>query len=325
MSMQLAEAHYGNGEVNTATSYFAAAVPEAQHLAEQHPDNRAEYLSHEAEATFGLAKCELETADYDAAKEHHERALQLTKQAGEPRGSLAATVLLSLGTLHGMLGGDVDAFSTFRRGERLVQDLDDPVLTGFFLGAQAIVRMDIGDLDVAYELTDRASQIAAGLNDVHLERESATTLARIHLCCRNVSEARRAADAAVKLSGPHRSFGALALQGLAAWRGRDTESARHAFTAASNQIGRILNDDGDNVELLDYAGLAACGLAMCEDFDKAGFGRAERYYRKARTTNPRERVVRRSTRLLVQLMKGAAPAQRERMLRAAAGQFYKGI
>jgi tetratricopeptide (TPR) repeat protein len=312
--IQLGNAFLRAGNCVVAAKLYETALADAE---------EKQYRVEAGQALAGLMRCRCEQAWFGAAQNLFARAVDVLAPTSDPAAQRThTTLLLTMGTVQSYLGDALKARRILHRGEREAEELSEMVLAGGFIGARAVLCMDVGQPEIAIRLADQAVHLGAETNNLPLCREAATTLAQAHLCMgmdtEHVQAARAAADHAVRLSQSRRAVGAFAAQGIAALRGRDYPAADHAFTAAYNRAEQLCRVDRRNFEMHDLLGLVSCGLGLRGQRDH--FDEAVGAFERARKVTSRQTIVLRAQRLLTQLV-GTPDERTERVLTAAAGPY----
>jgi tetratricopeptide (TPR) repeat protein len=326
LAIQLGDASFDIGDTVGSSMHYERALHDAE-------DADLPFL--QAQARLGLMQCGAETADFAGALAHYDAGMEIADGYGltggtSPRSEeahglrrTAGRLLLQASLLEATLGRFSPALRAVRRGSRIARELKETRLAGAYLVAEAVIRTDIGELDMACALATQATEVALQVRNPQLAREAGATLAR-GFCAGNVSAAEKAARQAARSFQDPRSMGALTLYGLTLLRAGNIEAAHRAFSRAEAHGRAMIDRDWRGYDIQDYQGLAVSGLIRCGDNFRIESALSS-YRRAARNTTEEERVIRRSIRLLRQLTIGADAALRERLLTAAAGGLYEAI
>lgn len=290
LTNELGSVQFENGEVtNAARSY------EQGRRAARKQRMRLE----EAKARDGLMLCDAEIGRFRQALDHHRGAWEaLNDLHDKDSDTLRAELLLNVSSIHSQLGRNVDALDLLEQGRKLARELHEELLEGWILNSEAQVLIE-GHPAQAIKPATEAVSIGARTRNPNLSRDANTSLALAYLCAGNLNAASEAADAAAKYRQSRRALGAFALQGITAYRKGDLEKARLAFQDALLQAEKLRERERRNYQVLDLAGLAQYGLALCGDPDR--FDSAIRAYREARAITRQQGAVRRALCLLDEL------------------------
>jgi len=310
LKIDLGSAYFENGENTLAEKTYRAAYRSARH----------QMLGIErVQALEGLVICVGEKGFFRRALRYFNMALNMVK-TGEDTDSLTshANLLLSAGWLYGELDRTDKAVRLLQEGKALAHRLGDHLLEGKFLDSEAQLQINAGHAGLAIDLARAAATIGARTRNFALLREANATLGLAYLCANQLSEARRAADAAVRHpndSSYPNILGANAIRGIIAYRQGDRPSAQADFLQAHSQAETLLRREPRNYRVLDYDGLVLFGLTLCGDRDQL-IGAIEAYQDARRITH-KLGVVNQSRHLIGELGRDCDPKMLETVREAA--------
>lgn len=202
----------------------------------------------------------------------------------QQRAEIATITLLNQGWLYGQLGKIQQALETLDKGMEAARDMASLRLQGRLLDGRAALLCDCGKADEAVPLARRAADIGVRTRHPALAREAYVTLALAYLHSGDLDNAETAAQAAVEHPPGIRALGAWATYGLVLFRKDERGSARTAFHRACTEAWLRLDREPGEYVALDAAGLALCGLQLCEEPNR--IQPAVEAYRKARRLAP---------------------------------------
>ena len=274
-----------------------------------------------------------ELGQIDRSLVHYQQALKIRREVGDQGGE--ATDLVNIGNSYADLGQTERAIEYYEQAlaiDRDTEDLSGKALDLCNLGNQLSVR---GQTDkameylgnsltiarqIGYRLIETAAHVYLGhvyldRNDWHkaiqafkqaieIADETANTqfqngarmcLALAGLYQGDIAMAREMAEAAGQYDFPMNNASVSALRGIVALRQGDFSAARTAFSTALAQSRELLNQCPQLYDAWDAQGIAACGMALCEDANH--ISAATEAFQAARAINSDRGVVQRLLRL----------------------------
>jgi tetratricopeptide (TPR) repeat protein len=121
----------------------------------------------------------------------------------------------------------------------------------------------IGRREEAAASFEQSIQTADEIGNIEFQKLSRTSAAIASLCTGDLAAAQIMAVAADRHHFPVEDAQTSTVLGIVAYRQKDLEAAREAFTAAIAKAGELLAMTPDRYAALDAKALALCGLALC--------------------------------------------------------------
>jgi tetratricopeptide (TPR) repeat protein len=212
-------------------------------------DNLANQYSQSGE----LAKC----------VEYRQLALAIDRELADQRGE--AHHLTNLAHAFRNLGDFDKALRCLADAHRIACDISYRVIEMGSLSGMADVYFTQGNLVNAADKYKVAIELADASSVIQFQCEARIGLASTLICKGELAAAHQAADVAMGFDFPLSNDEALLTVGTVALLERDCERARDALSKAVRQADELLARNSRKFTSLDCKGLAACGLALCDN------------------------------------------------------------
>ena len=253
------------------------------------------------ENAFGnLASAYADLGDDRKAIEFNEQALAIAREIGNHQAE--EYPLVNLGSAYADLGDDRKAIAFYEQALVIAREIGDRRGEGVSLGNIAERRIELGEFELAIQAAEQYVKICEEINKP--SSYAYGRLAQAYLHKAELIKARKSIDAALKYDEPQNNHNISILLGIVVLRQGeqgDASATRQAFTRAIAQADEILAKTPDYYTALDAKGLAACGLAICDD--KKYVADAIETFRAARKIAPHAGVVKSVLRLFDELAK----------------------
>lgn len=218
-----------------------------------------------AQAHVGLALCQTEIGDFDAAIDSISAARQIlaSRPVIDSNARLLGVRLLLSRAVVDLERGDHRCLDAVREAHEAAREARADVLEAECDELVARVWLFRNDLVRARESAEDAYRIAARVGSPDLCRTVGITLATMHLRRDDAEAALTAANVAARFTRTPLVAEALAVQGVAAFRmDRADDLAAHAFGEAERRAREMLREEPGWYRLHETHGLALAGLAL---------------------------------------------------------------
>ncbi|HKS39079.1 MAG TPA: tetratricopeptide repeat protein, partial [Blastocatellia bacterium] len=240
-----------------------------------------------------LGNCYADLGQTARSIDYSEQSIELYRAIGDSHGE--AIILGNLGNRYAALGQTVHAIEYYKKSILILRNAQDLYNVGVYINNLAEVMIDDDNYEESAKAVLESIEIGKESNSPGISSSSNCRFALARLCLGDLPGARAAAEAARQYDEPKNNHYVLALLGLIALRQQDCVAAQEAFAAAVTESDQLLDYSMQNFAALDSKGLALCGLALCDQVNRAQD--AIEVYKAARAINKDAGIVNRVLRL----------------------------